>query len=167
MADENPLLKSVFGTAIHEAGHTVMACLLEIEFEEVTVLVEGSSRGRFRVREDTMKRLADRDFIMVSLSGYLAEKVKFGEYDTFGASSDRELAEQRICKIVGQNSVKEVLADCEARTIEIIRINMNAIVKLANTLCFGSNRTLQAYEVHNLVDAMLTPLSNSYLCKGI
>jgi hypothetical protein len=167
MADENPLLKSVFGAAIHEAGHTVMACLLGIEFEAVTVLWQGSSRGRLIVSEDTVKRLADRDFIMVSLSGYLAETAQFGEYDTLGASSDRRKAVLRIRRIAGQNSIGEGLADYEARTIDIIRNNMDAIVTLADKLCVDSDRTLQDYEVHKLVDVKLIPPPDSFVRREI
>ncbi|WP_437954772.1 hypothetical protein WME76_24725 [Sorangium sp. So ce119] len=90
-------------TAIHEAGHAVLSCLLRVPFRRVTIKPRGDSAGRgvgtpwpFLFRPDLPgqgPRVARRleAEIMVLFGGYLAEVERYGgEPAEWGWSGDRE-----------------------------------------------------------------------------
>ncbi len=81
-------------TAYHEAGHALVAALLPstAPTQKISIIARGETLGvtwSFNVGEDvtTMHRHEYLDKIAVSLGGYLAEKIVFGDVSS-GASSD-------------------------------------------------------------------------------
>ena len=83
-------------TAIHEAGHTVMSLLLNIDISKVSIVPYSSGAGGMTVRDldktfdQKLKLKSDLEKdIMVLLAGMISEEISFGEH-TQGCSQDLE-----------------------------------------------------------------------------
>jgi hypothetical protein len=90
-------------TAVHEAGHAVVACmLLGIAPEETVSKTAGSSLGFCRIKmPDLITREVLKKDIAVGLGGYAAERMIFGNDDlSWGASDDINKVTERAVSFV-------------------------------------------------------------------
>jgi cell division protease FtsH len=90
-------------TAVHEAGHAVVACmLLGIIPEETVSKTAGSNLGYCRVQlPGVLTREVMKKDISVGLGGYAAERIIFGNEDlSFGASDDIQKVTERAIAFV-------------------------------------------------------------------
>ena len=94
-------------TAYHEAGHAVVAALLEKSdpLHKVSIIPRGMAMGVTMLLPETDRRTHDRDYveamIAVKMGGRLAEEIFLGQVTT-GASDDiqkaTELARSMVCE---------------------------------------------------------------------
>ncbi|MBQ2803486.1 MAG: AAA family ATPase, partial [Lachnospiraceae bacterium] len=93
-------------TAIHEAGHTIVSLLEDIEIAKVSIVAYSSGVGGVTVRD--MDRTGDIKLklkseyekeIRILLAGKVAEEIKYGEH-TQGCVNDIEKATELIYRMV-------------------------------------------------------------------
>lgn len=90
-------------TAVHEAGHAVICCmLLGILPEEVVSKTTSAAEGYCRIKlPDILTKQVVKKDITVGLGGYVAEKLIFGEdLRSAGSSSDIEMVTQKAIAYV-------------------------------------------------------------------
>jgi ATP-dependent Zn protease len=132
-------------TAIHEAGHAVVAATLRFDVDEVSVGSEfgGAIQGRSvtsAARYDVPNERLE-DAAVVALAGNLAEQALLGKIERVpGIASEREHDEQhlqRLFSVLCPWGSDDVRARCVARARELIDENREAINDLAERLMSG------------------------------
>jgi ATP-dependent Zn protease len=115
-------------TAIHEAGHAIMAIKFKKEFEYVTIIAGDDSLGIIRFTQNGFRitKLLDgtsdeileyneidkiiRDEIIITLSGYTAE-LKFGVDNKIGAEEDLSSCFDLALSHLGDGDSASILLD--------------------------------------------------------
>jgi cell division protease FtsH len=109
-------------TAFHEAGHALVAAFSKAgePVRKISIVARGQAAGYTLKMPVEEKKIRSRsEFlaeIAISLGGYCAEKIKFGEMTT-GAANDLEKATflaQRLVKEFGMSSLGPINFDQEA-----------------------------------------------------
>ena len=101
-------------TAYHEAGHAILASALSDEFpvHKVTIIPRGSAGGYTWMIPLEERKLATRkeylDSIIMSLGGYAAEKMTFGDITT-GPSNDLQVSTRTARDMVTKWGMSESL----------------------------------------------------------
>ena len=146
-------------TAIHEAGHAVLSCMLRVPFRRVTIKPHGDTAGRVvcppwpsALRPDLSfgPRVARRleAEIMVLFGGYLAEVERFGgEPAEWGWSADREQIADLVLYLAGPEAQRAV-DELRDRARGYIRAAWPAVEAVAQKLL--EVRTLRAAEARRL-----------------
>jgi hypothetical protein len=125
-------------TAFHEAGHAVMALVLDRTVHRISVLPNRErlgqcefAKGRFRPSEDWLERE-----ILIALAGFAAEARRTGKYGTEEADRDlryvRRLVLHRKTERAAPRYEERLLAKVEAilgenanwRAIELIALEL-------------------------------------------
>ncbi len=142
-------------TAFHEAGHAVLAYILELD-DQIQVASIIKRRDTLGVvyrtpLEETLTSLREdiRRDIVVALGGLAAEEIWFGETTT-GPGSDLQHATVRAATMLNamgggplqailgnpenRKAIGNLLADCKRQAVELLRANEPAVRALAERL---------------------------------
>lgn len=151
-------------TAVHEAGHAVLCCVLRVPFRRVTIKPRGDSAGRVVGRAWPASFRPDVSFgphvarrleaeIMVLFGGYVAEREHFGdEPGEDGWSADREKIADLILYLAGPEAQRRV-DELRARSLEHLRDTWPAVEAVARRLLEAE--TLKAPEVRRVYRAAM------------
>jgi hypothetical protein len=148
----------LYGVAIHEAGHAVMARVLGRGIELVTIVPDSDALGRVkhpvtRLPPEALGRHARETWSMIALAGPLAEALHNGaEIDT----QDEELAlALELTMSMSANADEAV-----AYVVWLVERTKTLLLSLWGLVLFFADellvhRTVRAREVHVLIDAHL------------
>jgi hypothetical protein len=169
-------------TAVHEAGHAIMAALTLRILPTVVVskTADANSDGFCLVNhpEGMETRESLKKDIMISLAGWIAEKMIFGEENTSsGVQTDLEQATavaHRIIKLYGMgsdpvavsvlknnnnlefihtsqhtNEAMEIIRDCKLSAEQLLLRNKYLLLKMAEHLC--TNSRMETEEIKKFV----------------
>lgn len=155
--------------ALHEAGHAVVAHYLGVTVEHITLLPDGDSGGHTRTRPSTLVLgwAGVNDQVTILLGGRAADIV-LGSGPNAGAENDLERAtamltdaldrqglgsslayRPRLLPRTGQGELETHLSRLLDRAIDIIRLDRDIAIKLANRLL--AQRVLSAAEIAHVL----------------
>lgn len=152
-------MSQLIGTAIHEAGHTIMAIKFKKDFEYVTIIPKEDALGYILFKEGVNIVAEDSEELFniqeiesavrkentIKLGGYLAEK-KLGIDNTIGAKSDFENCVTLALDHLGDGDYSTLFIDeCLLETEKLINEYWDSIKIIAQKLI--EHKTLNQVQV--------------------
>jgi ATP-dependent Zn proteases len=147
-------------TAYHEAGHAVIAMVEGTSLGDVSIIPDGSDRGRTALPlpdgfdpmlcDDVERRAVVEPWISGKLAGAVAERAAMGQgYRVRGGRNDREQAEEGASWVtLSDREARFYLRWLTARVDELVAREWPAIERLAaHLLLSGASTGSEAREV--------------------
>ena len=139
---------SIERTAVHEAGHVVMARAVGLTVWSVMI---GTAGGGATTLSRLSRDLSPHDDILWRLAGPAAESLAFGAFDAQGARSDRVHADLSAFDLTGDVDATDELVDaCWPDVRDLLSDHWAAVEGVALSLLDGSG-TIQGEQLRVLI----------------
>lgn len=150
-------------TAIHEAGHAVVAKVLDPKGEITVVSINADAGGRLgatsfkrRRENDTEKTL--KAYLATLFGGRNAERLIFGEHST-GCVEDINTAKDMAAFMInnvamgelGVTTEMELLQEADRKATEVLSENKEKLIRLADKLCKSKNGSVSGKALKTLL----------------